>query len=311
MGSKHQAPYTKTPNVFQTSHLFSTMRRFFSPVYGDPDARLRAIEAELNRIYEMMGEFEDQDQARREIVQLETGRINLDGDVTGPTTETLVIAIQHVPIDAPVAGDDTFFAVYDHGNGVITWENIDHDLLSGRHVDTVAADPVAGDIIYANATPAWTKLAKGTDGEVLTLVSGLPSWEAAAGGGDEYYTIIGGWVRNDMQNAGTSFGQMPFAAPSTGVHTGIFIPTGRTLVVEQISLRSETAVLTGDAYTAEVYKNGSGSGLQASLGNGASSGSGSGTSVTFNSSDQLDVYDKKTNTPPAQGVSVFLWGYVT
>jgi hypothetical protein len=40
----------------------------------------------------------------------------------------------------------------------------------------------AGDILYASASNTFSKLAKGTDGEVLTLASGVPSWAAAAGG---------------------------------------------------------------------------------------------------------------------------------
>lgn len=58
-----------------------------------------------------------------------------------------------------------------------------HNILSATHSDTTAASPVAGDILYADATPKWTKRAKGTNGHVLTLVSGLPDWAAAAGGG--------------------------------------------------------------------------------------------------------------------------------
>jgi hypothetical protein len=37
---------------------------------------------------------------------------------------------------------------------------------------------VSGDIIYASASNTLSALAKGTDAEVLTLVAGLPSWEA-------------------------------------------------------------------------------------------------------------------------------------
>jgi hypothetical protein len=40
-----------------------------------------------------------------------------------------------------------------------------HNLLSAQHGDTVAASPVRGDIIIANSTPAWTKLAIGTTGK--------------------------------------------------------------------------------------------------------------------------------------------------
>lgn len=41
----------------------------------------------------------------------------------------------------------------------------------------------SGDILYRGAS-AWARLAKGSDGQVLTLASGLPSW--AAGGGTTF-----------------------------------------------------------------------------------------------------------------------------
>lgn len=61
-------------------------------------------------------------------------------------------------------------------------ENFFHNLLSVTHSDTLTGSVVAGDIIIGNATPKWARLAKGTDGQVLTLVSGLPDWEDATGG---------------------------------------------------------------------------------------------------------------------------------
>jgi hypothetical protein len=57
-----------------------------------------------------------------------------------------------------------------------------HNLLSLTHPDTLEDDVLAGDIIYGNITPKWARLEKGADGEVLKLVSGLPSWEAEGGG---------------------------------------------------------------------------------------------------------------------------------
>jgi len=51
--------------------------------------------------------------------------------------------------------------------------------VEGLSLSTAAA----GDIIYYNGT-IWTRLAKGTDDQVLTLAAGLPSWAAAAGGAD-------------------------------------------------------------------------------------------------------------------------------
>ena len=39
-----------------------------------------------------------------------------------------------------------------------------------------------GDLLYASATSAMTKLAAGTNGHVLTLAAGVPSWAAGGGG---------------------------------------------------------------------------------------------------------------------------------
>jgi hypothetical protein len=48
----------------------------------------------------------------------------------------------------------------------------------------------AGDIIYGGASGAATRLAKGTDGQILTLVSGAPAWAAAGGGWTDRGTVI-------------------------------------------------------------------------------------------------------------------------
>jgi len=47
----------------------------------------------------------------------------------------------------------------------------------------------SGDIFYASSSTATTRLAKGSDGQVLTLASGVPSWAAGGGGGDPYHTL--------------------------------------------------------------------------------------------------------------------------
>src|SRR6185369_17477598 len=56
---------------------------------------------------------------------------------------------------------------------------------SSNAVVTLMSNPMttSGDIIYGGASGLPTRLPKGTDGEVLTLASGLPSWAAAGGGG--------------------------------------------------------------------------------------------------------------------------------
>jgi hypothetical protein len=55
-----------------------------------------------------------------------------------------------------------------------SWETVDL-------ADTVLT--TAGDVLFENATPELARLPKGTDADVLTLASGLPSWVAPSGGG--------------------------------------------------------------------------------------------------------------------------------
>ena len=54
----------------------------------------------------------------------------------------------------------------------------------GTNITTYAT----GDIIYASATNTLSKLAAGTNGYVLTLASGVPTWVAASGGAGNAYS---------------------------------------------------------------------------------------------------------------------------
>lgn len=49
--------------------------------------------------------------------------------------------------------------------------------------DALSPMTTSGDIIYGGASGTGTRLAKGSDGDVLTLASGIPSWAAPSGGG--------------------------------------------------------------------------------------------------------------------------------
>ena len=59
----------------------------------------------------------------------------------------------------------------------------DYVAVDGSLVSIGDLDLVAGDIIYASGTDTAARLAKGTDGQVLTLSSGVPAWADASGGG--------------------------------------------------------------------------------------------------------------------------------
>ena len=92
----------------------------------------------------------------------------------------------------------------------------------------------AGDVLYHNGTN-YVRLAKGTDGQVLTLASGVPTW-ADAGGIDVIDTwrktdqttgaqdpITGTWERDDEPNncllgGGVSESSGVFTFPKTGMY---------------------------------------------------------------------------------------------
>lgn len=64
---------------------------------------------------------------------------------------------------------------------ILQSNNISDDSGSTRGM----ANPMraAGDMIYGGTSGVARRLPIGTNGEVLTLVAGIPSWEAGSGGG--------------------------------------------------------------------------------------------------------------------------------
>lgn len=73
---------------------------------------------------------------------------------------------------------------------------------TGTPAALVIASQATGDILYADSATSWARLAKQTDGNVLTLVSGVPSWAAPAGGGITIgaTTITGGTDTKSLYN---------------------------------------------------------------------------------------------------------------
>lgn len=78
----------------------------------------------------------------------------------------------------------TDVAIADGGTGAST---------KAAGFDALSPMTTSGDIIYGGASGTGTRLAKGTDGQVLKLASGLPSWAAEGGSGaaDPVADILG------------------------------------------------------------------------------------------------------------------------
>tara|TARA_R110000737_G_scaffold346829_1_gene377145 strand:+ start:157 stop:1281 length:1125 start_codon:yes stop_codon:yes gene_type:complete len=80
--------------------------------------------------------------------------------------------------------------------GTGTWSA---DTIAVNKGGTGLASYAAGDIVYASGTTTLAKLAKGSDTEVLTLASGVPTWAAPAVG-----DITGVTAGTGLSGGGTS-----------------------------------------------------------------------------------------------------------
>jgi hypothetical protein len=87
-----------------------------------------------------------------------------------------------------------------------------------------------GDIYYRSAGGAFTRLAAGTDGHVLTLASGLPSWAAAGGGGLTNWTEA---VNTSAPNATVPAISFTAANAATNVDA-ILAPKGTGAILARI-----------------------------------------------------------------------------
>lgn len=105
---------------------------------------------------------------------------NGSGGFSAAVADTDYVATETDPVVGAITG-----LVKANGAGTISAAVADTDYVApdGSLVSFGDLDLVAGDIIYASGTDTAARLAKGTDGQILTLASGVPSWADNDAGG--------------------------------------------------------------------------------------------------------------------------------
>lgn len=93
-----------------------------------------------------------------------------------------------------------------------------------------------GDILYASSTTALSKLVVGSNGQVLTLASGVPSWAAAAGGTS--------YALQPVRVATTANGTLATAFANGSTVDGVVLATG-----DRILLKNQTTTTDNGIYT--------------------------------------------------------------
>lgn len=110
----------------------------------------------------------------------------------------------------------------------------------------------AGDLIYSNSSNSLAKLGIGSDGQVLTLASGLPTWAAAAGGAGALSALTAMTGNNTLANAAYLLAWNWDTATTTNPITfgSTSLTTGHLISITAPALTSGTALdieLAGNA----------------------------------------------------------------
>ena len=113
-----------------------------------------------------------------------------------------------------------------------------------------------GDIIYASATNTLSKLTAGTNGYVLTLASGVPTWAASSGGVSSFQTSLSGLTPNTSSTGAiTLAGTLGATSGGTGLTavgtSGNVLTSNGTTWVSQAPTVA-TASYTRTSFTATV-----------------------------------------------------------
>jgi hypothetical protein len=104
-----------------------------------------------------------------------TTNANLTGHITSSGSNATLLGSFTQAQLMTALGANTLLVDADIGSTVQAY---DADLLALAGIGTA----VQGDIIYSDSNGSWARLVEGTDGHVLTLASGVPSWAASTVG---------------------------------------------------------------------------------------------------------------------------------
>jgi len=114
---------------------------------------------------------------------VDTGNVRFDGSIYSGTTEAINSSgLVTVTNQSNIAGVGTITSGTWQGTTVALNQGGTGATTATAAFDALSPMTAEGDILYGGSSGTVTKLAKGSDDEVLTLASGIPSWAAAASG---------------------------------------------------------------------------------------------------------------------------------
>ena len=135
---------------------------------------------------------------------------------TSPVTYngSSAVTISYNTIGAsPLAGSSSLTTVGTIGTG--TWQG---STIGAIYGGTGFSTYATGDLIYASATNTLSKLSAGTNGYVLTLAGGVPTWASSTGGVTSFQTSLSGLTPSTASTGAiTLAGTLGAASGGTGL----------------------------------------------------------------------------------------------
>ena len=132
------------------------------------------------------------------------------------------------------------------GVGTLTSGTWNATTIASGYGGTGFSTYTTGDLIYASATNTLSKLAAGTNGYVLTLAGGVPTWAASTGGVTSFQTSLDGLTPStSTTGAVTLAGTLGVSSGGTGATTltGYVKGTGTSALTASSTI--PTSDLTG------------------------------------------------------------------
>ena len=182
--------------------------------------------------------------------------VNTLSKLTAGTNGYVLTLVGGVPAWAASTGGVTSFSAGTTGftpntstTGAITLAGVLNQVNGGTGFSTYTT----GDLLYASASNTLSKLAAGTNGYVLTMAGGVPTWAAGGGGGGVTTISFGttGLTPSTATNgAVTVSGTLAVANGGTGVTTSTgsgstVLSTSPTLVTPVLGAATATSLTIG------------------------------------------------------------------